>query len=420
MKLIRLSTVVLTLLAFVLTTQNAQASEARGHSLLYNLAIKNDIDAFAFPQLLADLEGMHFYLPGDPTHAYGGIVMNSGEHNFGLFVHRPMVSPFDQFRISALGAGTVALFGLPSDRVDPKFSGHIIDLMYSSNKDFGVGARFYAFSENGGAEGIANSPATANSMFAGELYGGMNFNNFELAGGVTFQNVKDIGTSILINAKGRSWGERSGKFQTVLAFDMSFGAFMPDEGDTDMLFSLPVKYGVNYQPLKSLTIGVLLGVDFQMIKPGGGDTEAGLAVPTVEMAAEWQIKKWLSLRTAARSGYAFQIASAADSTQPAEHLIFSSGLGIDYGPFRFDGVVEYGLWQNGPDFISGNAPGLFSGISMSYLWDRPMPKSLRRVVAAAKPAPEPAPIVAPAPTAPVAPATPAAPTTTPDTETPAY
>jgi hypothetical protein len=159
------------------------------------------------------------------------------------------------------------------------------------------------------------------------------------------------------------------RVRPVLASEIQVGVVIPDSGDTSFAFMLPFKAGFRFEAIPDmLYLGLLAGLDLQMVKPGGGDTCFGLAVPILEAASEWYALSWLTVRASIKGGYAIQFSGDPGDNMPkSEQMVFSSGLGIPLGPFSIDATIQYSMWQNGPWFIGGT-PGLFAGVSLSYNW----------------------------------------------------
>lgn len=146
-----------------------------------------------------------------------------------------------------------------------------------------------------------------------------------------------------------------------------------------------------------LFIGLMAGLDVQMLALDGDSTRFGLAVPILELAAEWRALSWLHVRSAIKGGYGFQLAGPGDNMPKHEQMTFSSGLGFPLGPVAIDAVIQYSLWQDGPYFMGGN-PGFFAGVSLAYQWGRGDEASAaeRPEPAAAAPAAEKKPAAKPA------------------------
>lgn len=154
----------------------------------------------------------------------------------------------------------------------------------------------------------------------------------------------------------------------VVAGELQFAFLSPEQGDSSYGITVPLKGGYRMTLIRdALFLGLLAGLDFQVVSLQGGDTKVGLAIPTLEIGVEWESLEWLHLRTALKGGYGFQIAGHGGDDHPKfEQMVFSSGLGFLLGPFTLDATIQYSLWRNGPDFVSGAAPGLFGSVSLAF------------------------------------------------------
>ena len=191
---------------------------------------------------------------------------------------------------------------------------------------------------------------------------------------VGFVHVKDTGFGIRFLPAVRYIQPGDGTMRFVAAGELQFFLWKPDDGDVDSTYvaTLPFKAGARFTlVLDELFLGVLGGIDFQFLQIGDADAQAGLAVPTLEIAVEWFALSWLRVRTAIKGGYGIQIAGAKDPVSDDdinpkfEHMTFSSGIGLVFGPFTMDAVLQYNLWHNGPNFLGGGA-GLFGALTLAY------------------------------------------------------
>jgi len=392
----------------------ASATEARSQSLLYNLAFEDQTDVFLFPQLLPVYEGAYFHLPvNNPGGVFGGLILGLGDGALGVFIHRPVGSAFDQYRIAVTddpGLVSVGVIGgSPSGAVEPHISGQIFDLMYGA-RSWGIGLRMHLFSDISVqyAPLADGNPATA--RFAGELNAGFNFSpGFDMRISAGIVHDEDLANLILFRAGLRYLDPGEKRMRLVIASELQVGFLVPDDDniDTSIGFALPFKGGVLFNAIPGkLQFSLLAGIDVQMLKIMDEDMRFGIAFPTLEMAGEWQALSWMHVRTAIKGGWGILLATPADQNPKYEQMVFSSGVGFPLGPFCLDAVIQYSLWNNGPWFLSGNG-GLFAGVSLSYRWGDGAPGRSGGSSAgsddgwgtpkAAKPRPEPKPRPKPAP-----------------------
>jgi hypothetical protein len=417
----------------VAAVPRARAQDSRAQSLLYNLTFEDQTDVFLFPHLLNRYEGLYFHLPANINNVFGGLIYDLGGSALGIFVHRPVPSAFDQYRIMVTDAGLApaanvlaGLFpGNPGAASEAHVAGQIFDLMYGQDK-WGISLRLWLFSEISQQEGMLADPAENTGAFTADLNAGFNLSpGFDMRGGLAFRHEDDIANMFMIKAGMRYMEPGDAKARLVVAGELQIGAHMPEDGDTSFALGLPFKAGFRLCVVpERVYVGVLGGVDVQVLKLGDQDMRLGLAIPVVELASEWYALSWLHVRTAVKAGYGIQFAGDPnDNTPKYEQLAFSSGVGIPLGPFEVDGVVQYQMWQNGPWAIGG-VPGLFAGVTVSYAWGDHLDrrKALADVFSAPvpEPAPAPTPQAAPPPPAPPPAPPPPAPTVEEDSpETPA-
>jgi len=375
----RFAVALLTLAALtVAAAPGAQATDARMQGLLYNLAFEDDTDVFLFPNQLPDYRGVYFHLPPAIEDVFGGVVLGSRESAFAAFIHRPWLSPFDQYRILVTdtlnNTGVGLLQGNPGNATERHEPGQIFDLMYGA-KTWGLGLRFHGWSEVSVREGqLEQAAGVNNDLMAIDLNGG-----FRLMDGLHLRTNLGVGwvkdTGLLFRAfVGTRYiqPDVAKTMRYVLAGELQIGVYAPEDGDTSFGLTLPLKGGYRLTLLPdTLFLGLLAGIDLQVVKRGvdgdEGDANVGLAVPTLEFAVEWLALEWLHLRSSIKGGYGIQFAGGPnDNTPKYEQMVFATGIGFLLGPFTADATIQYALWRNGPDFISGAAPGLFGSVSLAY------------------------------------------------------
>jgi predicted heme/steroid binding protein len=409
----RIVSAVAVVMLLVAITPAASATEARSQSLLYNLAFEDQTDVFLFPQLLPVYEGAYFHLPvNNPGGVFGGLILGMGDGALGVFIHRPVSSAFDQYRIGVTddpGLVSVGVIGgSPSAAVEPHISGQIFDIMYGA-RSWGIGLRMHLFSDISVqyAPLADGNPATA--RFAGELNAGFNFSpGFDMRVNAGIVHDEDVSNLILFRVGLRYLDQSEKRMRLVIASELQVGFLVPDaDVDTSIGFALPFKGGVLFNAIPGkLQFSLLGGIDIQMLKILDEDMRFGVAFPTLELAGEWQALSWMHVRTAIKGGWGILLATPADANPKYEQMVFSSGVGFPLGPFCLDAVIQYSFWNNGPWFLSGNG-GLFAGVSLSYRWGDGAPGRSGGSSAgsddgwgtpkAAKPRPEPKPKPKPAP-----------------------
>ena len=362
----------------------ASATDSRSQSLLYNLAFEDQTDVFLFPQLLPDYEGLYFHLPAVSTDAFGGVILGLDGSAIGVFIRRPLSSPFDQYRLPATVLGSVPNMGViggsATAPVENQVAGQIFDLMYGA-RTWGVGLRMFLFSDISLQYPVMDPPVgTAN--FTTELNAGFQLSpGFDMRANFALSHDEDTGDLVVFRVGMRYLEPGEKRMRLVVAGELQAGFYMPDvdDVDSDIGFTIPFKAGVRFTAIPGkLYIGLLAGLDIQIISlfdAAAGeraDVQFGVAMPNLELAAEWIALDWLQVRMGIKGGWGVQLAGVKDADDETvmpkfEQMTFSSGVGFPLGPFCLDAVIQYSLWQNGPWFISGNN-GLFVGVGVSYQW----------------------------------------------------
>ena len=354
----------------------AGATDARVQGLLYNLAFEDDVDVFLFPNRLPEYRGVYFHLPPDIKDVFGGVVLGSKESAFAAFIHRPWLSPFDQYRIlvtDSIGQTQPLglLMGSPKDATEVHLPGQVFDLLYGANS-WGLGFRFHGWSEVSVREGLLEQSNPGNDMIAMDLNAAFRILpglDLRADAGITWIKKNGFMLRLLVGSRYID-PDKEKTLRYVIAGELQFSIWSPENGDSAWGITLPVKGGYRMTLIRDvLFLGLLAGVDFQIVDLGAADTKVGLAVPTLEFAVEWEALEWLHLRSAIKGGYGFQFAGNANDDKPKfEQMVFSTGLGFLLGPFTMDATIQYALWHSGPDFISGAAPGLFGSVSLAYTY----------------------------------------------------
>ena len=342
----------------------AFASESRMDALLYNMAFEDAVDVFLYPQLAPNYPMLTLYLPANVTQSYGGLIykFNSGSA-LGLFIHRPMANAFNHYRAWSLaGVGSPFAPGAAS-MLYP--AGQVFDIIYGNGR-FGLDLRLFGQAQAHNQIGVKDT-TKPNTMFGVDINAGISFSkdtasHIELA----FDHVSDTSTDIFFAFGGRYLKHSDAKVNPVFAADLQFGLNAPKNGGNAFYFGIPVKGGMRISLIPDkLYTGLLVGLDLQMGKPSGGDTAFGLVIPTAELATEYKILSWMTLRTGIKGGWGIQFSGAGSNHPTVNQLAFNSGLGFNYENFTFDATIGYSFWQNGP-FIIGGRAGLFGNTSITY------------------------------------------------------
>ncbi|MFU8804657.1 MAG: hypothetical protein ACNA8W_12660, partial [Bradymonadaceae bacterium] len=160
----------------------------------------------------------------------------------------------------------------------------------------------------------------------------------------------------------------------------NFGATAQDDVDsTAMNFGAVLGAGPVYNIGGVTTVAgyLVLGMLTGSADPdldGDDDEESYFLgiVPGLQLAADIHLTDWLYFRSGMQ--YFFGALSEREATPDGDDistLSFSNfgwraGLGLNIGNFSLDGAFAHGFLTSGPDFVGGQAPGLFTMTSMSY------------------------------------------------------
>jgi hypothetical protein len=340
---------------------------------------------------------------------YGGAIVGSSDQAVAVFVHRPIINPFDQVRIPLTDANPVAAAGLgvlngsPTGAAIAQEAGQVADVLYG-NKTWGAAFALHAWTDTSTQFG-AGDPAVPNTTIdALANFGYHVTDGTDAHVGADVLSINQIGTGFGLNAGFRRIAAPANA-RLVLGGEAEFRIFSPKGTGAKSVFALavPFKAGALIDAGHDIQLSVLGGVDAQIIDEGmpATDTFIGLGAPILEMGAEWSAASWLQIRTGLKGGFGFQVAGGpTGNPKPMrEQLAFATGVGIHGGPFHLDATLAYSFWQNGP-FILGGVPGLFSGVSLGYDWEGsptapPSTTPENNASSAAPPAPPPPPPPAP-------------------------
>ena len=373
----------------------ARATDSRSQSLLYNLAFDDQTDVFLFPHLLPDYQGAYFHLPYDPAGIFGGVILGGEDGAFAAFVHRPLATAFDQYRI------VVTDMGFPIYSLVTQLPGQVFDLMYGA-RNWGLGLRLHVWSDVSEQQGMLADFPEVGSVVTTELNGGVSvLQGLDLRTNLVFRYLDDEGALLGVRIGMRYMEPGEHRIRLVVAGEIESGFYFPkdEDKDTSYGFALPFKAGVRFEAVPNrVFVGLLAGLDFQLLvfkyddagffEDDDANARFGLAVPTLELAAEWKALDWLEVRSAIKGGYGIQLTRDPNNRVPKyEQMTFSSGIGLPLGPFSIDAVLQYHVWQSGT-YLIGGMPGLFAGVTLAYQWGaEEAPPRLEPAPAEKKPAP---------------------------------
>ncbi len=386
------------LLAACLAAGEAGATSARRASLLGNFLVLDDTDVFLYPGALPEYAGGIFLdLDATALDGNGGFIAEKGV-TFGAFFHRP--DPF------LAGAGIPSDFEeidalYPDIALDGPFK--LFDLLLAfrtgAGSAFGLGLSFaHSFQmdkidgtvETGDREmslaltaGYSSGIGTA---FRNDLGIELRFNHFkEISADETVHEAKPIPSFSVID---RMIFQKPGSFAWGLDLIFSRRDYSAEVGRSEGKAS---RYVVGLRIGPRLTFadrGILVAASLQALydtyggkveQPSGPDEPMGwqhnFLVPGFNLATEITVFDWLLLRAAFDYVYLVglyryetndPVAIDLESVDIAHRFVWSTGLGVRWKGIGFDAVFSAPLFQDGPDFIGGRGPGLFTMVSLSY------------------------------------------------------
>ncbi|MBN1945442.1 MAG: hypothetical protein JW797_07165 [Bradymonadales bacterium] len=161
---------------------------------------------------------------------------------------------------------------------------------------------------------------------------------------------------------------------------------LDDPGDTrlemsgaDLLIQLAA--GPRYQITEEATVGAYLNLGLlqQTIDPEGRDnvqSDVYYFLPGINIAGEFQLKRWLTYRAGLSSFYALisgerQVDSDSGGSNTSDRDIFfywSTGIGLNAldGDFTFDCMLNWPIITAGPSILSGKSNDMFAMVTAGY------------------------------------------------------
>ncbi len=123
-------------------------------------------------------------------------------------------------------------------------------------------------------------------------------------------------------------------------------------------------------PADDFTYLLAIGVGVRSDDSGidGDDRATTLQLPAVTAGAEYDVTDWLAIRGSVTRTFEFVFQSDNNSSG-ASDILTTVGAGAHWGRFSLDAVINNRLFEDGPDFIGGQAPGIANFVSGTYSWD---------------------------------------------------
>lgn len=392
--------------AAVLATGLPEAEAARKSSLAESRLILDKNDVYFFPQLSVEYTNLASLEYGAVDGSGSGLLLLGDESMaFGIGIYRGDLLTARHYFPHGLGnpnlgnvANNLALFGFPQPHT-------VVDLFAGMDIGGGVvGGR--VFFGNGGERSVDNeNQATGEShTFVGATLGYSMFGDFRLDAGLNFQlgsgtaYVEDDdtfdGSYLLVGLNTRGYSALGPDVDLGFLFDFYFRNWSltvidPDDPDvTGRINELSTFAGAgpvyNIGETTLATYGVLgflrAETDPNVDEDHNREVFSNIVVPGVHLAADIEIFEWLYFRTGMQ--YNFSILGESqeidpddfpDSTRDDETFQertsgfgWRAGLGLQLDNFTLDGVFQSGFVTGGPDFLGGNATGMFTMVSAGY------------------------------------------------------
>ena len=201
------------------------------------------------------------------------------------------------------------------------------------------------------------------------------------------EDPADDASVMNIHVGGRYFLSQQKGFKLGTLFDINYGSLgninYPDMGDdtasSNTIFGLQAGFGPVYTGKineKKYTVAFHghFGFNSTSSEPNDqqdDDQTSGSTVmfPGFNMAMEYQIFNWMAFRSGANysyvinSGTSREADDATTSSRGDAGFGWNAGLGFLMDNFRIDGTLSHGMLTGGPQFIGGNANGLFGLVS---------------------------------------------------------
>ncbi len=392
-------------LAVLLASSGAWATSARKASVLGNFLVEDDTDIFLWPGVMP-LYTNGIFLDVEVTQfdGNGGFLAEKGVV-FGAFFHRPEPFlrgagiPSDFQEIEALYAGV--------DMNDPF---KLFDLMLAFPigdwHAFGLGVSFaHSLDVNeidGDIQTGERTMAASLTLGFSSGIGGRIQNDLGLE--VRFNYFKEIGPDPVsgnpeqlykgkpipcFTVVDRLTIRKEGFFAWGLDFMISRRDYSAEVGTADGSAS---RYVVGFQTGPRLTFidRILVAASLQVLYDAyGGEMQPAVgldepmgwqhnfAVPGFNLATEITVFKWMHLRASFDYTYMLSLYELSDhpvspdesNRTASQQFLWSVGLGIRHKGIGLDAVFSAPLFHDGPDFVGGRSPGMFSMVSLSYVFE---------------------------------------------------
>lgn len=386
-------------LAAALISGTAEATTARKAAVLGNFLVDDDTDVFLWPGVLPlYANGIFLDIETTGLDGNGGFIAEKGIV-FGAFFHRP--EPF------LSGAG------IPSDfqEIDALYTGIDLDEPFDlfhillgfpigDWHAFGLGISFAHSLNMDDVDGVDTGErelstgivlgftSGLNGRIQNDLGLEMRFNYFEeIDADSQLYKSKPIPSFTLVD---RLLIRKPGFFSWGFDFMFSRRDYSVDVGTYEGQASRYI-LGLMMGPRLSFADRILVAASLEILYDAyGGDMvpavgldepmgwQHNFVTPGFNLATEITVLKWLFVRAAFDYTYLIGLYDITDHPDPMvpdttsmtdnHRFLWSVGLGLRFKGIGVDAVISAPLFTDGPEFIGGRSPGLFSMVSFSYIF----------------------------------------------------
>lgn len=402
----QLSRALVALLAFAFVASVAHAD--RRTSLGGNMLIGDRDDVFVYPQLMVKKKyNRTLSMDFGADAGVGNALLIAGPNKksaIGVALHR-------SDSILALGGGSYngsPEFGMTGNNIAPALYQdgsvttplNIADLMYAmkmgKNKlGFRLGLVGQGNSETADGDHVSGESVFGLRLSAGYSMGKKGdfvFDFSMLNGSKTAGKDTDVvGDASFMNVHvgGRYFLSQKKGFKLGTLFDINYASLgntnYPQMGDdtasSNNIFGLQAGFGPVYKGKvneKAYTVAFHAHFGFRTVSEEPNDqvdddeaSSSNIMFPGFNMAMEYQVLSWLAFRSGAN--YSYVISDSRTTTPGGDEAVASTsgeagfgwnaGLGFLMDGFRIDGTLSHGVLTGGPQFLGGNADGLFGLIA---------------------------------------------------------
>jgi hypothetical protein len=236
---------------------------------------------------------------------------------------------------------------------------------------WGIGVRgsYWNSSDTSVSEGFKHMPVDSQYTIV-ELRPGLSFfqetSQIDMAARLNVTNIHtgNQGVVLISGVHVRGLIDMSDFWKLVILGSFEGRFFFPRQGEVPINIFVPLQTGGRFSLTKNLTASLLGSIEVGFFKEEGNN-RLGIVIPSIELAGEYDMFKWLSLRAGLRQSFGL-LSGTQGVTATGEKYNFNAGIGISYKNFKLDGVLVYDIWKDAPYLVSGKGTGLFAGVSASF------------------------------------------------------